>query len=300
MQRLRVLQISLVAVASVILVEGAIGFAANSLAILSDAMHASFDAVAMAILVLTTRIALKPPDEEHMYGHAKIESIGGMMGGVSLVALAIVLFYEAFLRLTVGVVRPNNPEGIGFIAIFYTLCIDVFRITITRRVMSDENQQSPTVKASFYDALGDFGSTTVTLLGFGLAVLAGIVRADAFASIVLSLFLIYLSTSLLRSSFLDLSDSVPRRLAERIKQQVVRVEGVESCKELKVRRLGGRNYIELTVTASGKMSLKEAHDLTVKIERNITRVFGKGSVTIHVEPEKGRSTSLGSLITDDL
>jgi cation diffusion facilitator family transporter len=287
MQKLRVLQISFVAIVSVVLVEGVIGFVANSLAILSDAMHASFDVVTTVILVLTTRMALKPPDEEHTYGHAKIESIGGMIGGISLAALAIVLFYEALLRLTTGPVFVRNPEGIGFIAIFYTLCVDVFRITITRRVMSNENQESPTVKASFYDALGDFVSTIIAFLGFGLAVLADITRADAFASILLSLFLIYLSTRLLRSSFSDLTDSVPKKLAEEIKQHVIGVEGVKSCKELKVRRLGGKNYIELTVTASGKMSLKEAHDLTVKIEKNITQAFGEGSVTIHVEPEKG-------------
>jgi len=287
MQKLRVLQVSFVVITSVVLVEGAIGFAANSLAILSDAMHALFDAVTTVVLVLTTRMALKPPDEEHTYGHAKIESIGGMMGGVSLVVLAIVLFYEALLRLTSRAVHVVNPEGIGFIAIFYTLCVDVLRITITSRVMSDEDQESPTVKASFYDALGDFASTIIALMGFGLAVLAGVTRADAFASIVLSLFLIYLSTSLLRSSFSDLSDSVPKKLAEGIRQHVIGVEGVKSCKELKVRRLGGRNYIELTVTASGKMSLREAHDLTLKIEKNITQAFGEGSVTIHVEPEKG-------------
>jgi cation diffusion facilitator family transporter len=281
-----VLQISFVAIVSVVIVEGTIGFVANSLAILSDAMHASFDVVTTVILVLTTRMALKPPDEEHTYGHAKIESIGGMIGGISLVALAIVLFYEALLRLTTGPVSVRNPEGIGFIAIFYTLCVDVFRITVTRRVMSNENQESLTVKASFYDALGDFVSTVIAFLGFGLAVLAGITRADAFASILLSLFLIYLSTRLLRSSFSDLTDSVPKKLAEEIKQHVIGVEGVKSCKELKVRRLGGKNYIELTVTASGKMSLREAHDLTVKIEKNITQAFGEGSVTIHVEPEK--------------
>jgi divalent metal cation (Fe/Co/Zn/Cd) transporter len=103
----------------------------------------------------------------------------------------------------------------------------------------------------------------------------------------LSLFLIYLGTRLLRSSFSDLSDSVPKKFAEEIRQQIMRVEGVESCKDLRVRRLGGRNYIELTITASGKMSLREAHDLTLKIERNITEAFGEGSVTIHVEPEKG-------------
>lgn len=285
MQKLKILQLSFLAIVSVIFVEGIIGFIVNSLAILSDAAHALFDAVTMLILFLTTRMALKPPDEEHPYGHAKIESIGGLIGGIALIALAALLIYEAVLRLLPNAVHVQ-PEEVGFLAIFYTLAIDVFRISITRKTAQDKVESSITIKASFFHAIADFTSTIIALFGFGLAALLSYYEGDAFASMILSLFLIYLSIGLLRGSFLELSDAVPKQLAEQVRREVMRVRGIKCCNDLKVRRAGSKTFIELTVTAPGEISLKEAHDLTAKIEQNITRNFGECSVTIHVEPEK--------------
>jgi len=285
MQKLKALQLSFVAIASVILVEGLIGLIVNSLAILSDAAHALFDAITMFILFFTTRMSLKPPDEDHMYGHAKIESIGGLVGGISLVALGGFLFLEAVLRLIANL--PDvHPDPIGFVAVFFTLGVDVFRITVTREAAFDKNESSVTVRASFFHAFADFMSTIIALFGFGLVVWADYHQGDAIASIILSGFLIFLSVRLLRTSFSELSDSVPKELAENIRREVLCVEGVGRCRELRVRRVGEKNYIEITITAPAEMSVKEAHDLTSKIERNIAEAFGKCSVTIQVEPEK--------------
>ena len=283
MHKLRVLQLSFIAILSVIFVEGVIGLSVNSLAITSDAVHAVFDAATMIVLFLTTRMALKPPDKEHMYGHAKIESIGGMTGGITLLALAAILLSEAVIRITTKA-PPVHPEFIGFVAVFYTLGVDVFRVTLTSRAVSSD-EASITLKASLFDALSDFSSTVIALVGFSLATL-NYPSGDTFASIVLSGFLTYLSIKLLRGSFQELIDTVPKDLAERIKQEVLRVEKVIQCKELKVRRVGQKYFIEITVTAPESMSLKEAHDLASKIERNIVKAFGDCSVTIHVEPEK--------------
>jgi cation diffusion facilitator family transporter len=283
MQKLRALELSFFAIASVIVVEGLIGFVVNSLAILSDAAHALFDAVTMLILFMTTRMALKPPDEEHMYGHAKIESIGGMIGGISLIALAAVLFFEAVLRLMPEAVHVH-PEDVGFVAVSYTLCVDVFRITIMSRTVSDSAENSLTMKASFFHALADFMSTIIALVGFGLAALLSYYDADAYASIILSLLLVYLSVGLLRGSFFELSDAVPRDLADEIRQSVLSVKGVLSVEELKVRRVGEVSYVDLIITVRGDVSLREAHELTKRIEQRIGEGFGKCAVTTHVEP----------------
>lgn len=283
MNKLRMFQLSFIAISSVVFVEGIIGLWVSSLAILSDAAHALFDAVTIIILFLTTRMALKPPDKEHTYGHAKMESIGGVIGGIALLVLAAVLLSEAWLRIAIHAL-PVHPGSIGFVAIFYTLGVDIFRVTLTSKVAS-LSETSMTVKASLFDALADFSSTIIALVGFGFASL-NYSSGDTFASIVLSGFLIYLSIRLLRSSFRELSDTVPGDLAERMKQEVLKVEKVIRCRELKVRRIGEKYSVEITVTAPGSMSLKEAHDLTAKIEQNITKAFGECSVTIHVEPEK--------------
>ena len=215
MDKLRVLQLSFIAILSVVFVEGFIGLLVGSLAILSDAVHAVLDATIMIILLLTTRMALKPPDREHMYGYAKIESIGGMIGGIALLTLAAILLFEAGFRITTNAL-PVHPEDVGFVAIFYTLGVDVFRVTLTSKAVSSD-EASVTVKASLFIALADFLSTVIALAGFSLATL-NYPLGDTLTSIVLSGFLAYLSIKLLRGSFQELIDAVPKDLAERIKR----------------------------------------------------------------------------------
>ncbi|MGP8071392.1 MAG: cation diffusion facilitator family transporter, partial [Candidatus Bathyarchaeia archaeon] len=85
----RALQISLFAIASVIVVEGLAGITTGSLSLLSDAGHALFDAISTLVLLVATSLSLKPADEDHTYGHGKIESLGALVGGIILLLLAI-------------------------------------------------------------------------------------------------------------------------------------------------------------------------------------------------------------------
>ena len=87
--KLRALRIAAVAIFSVVIVEVSIGFLVNSLAILSDGLHALLDAVSTIMLFYAVRASIKPPDEEHTYGHEKFETIGGLIGGVTLIAVAL-------------------------------------------------------------------------------------------------------------------------------------------------------------------------------------------------------------------
>ena len=100
--KLRTLKHSAVAIASVVFVEIIVGLAVNSLAIVSDGLHALLDALTTFVLFLAMRASAKPPDEEHMYGHEKFEPIGGLVGGLSLVAVALLIIYEAVLKILRG------------------------------------------------------------------------------------------------------------------------------------------------------------------------------------------------------
>jgi len=74
----------------------------NSLAITSDGLHALLDAMTTLVLFLAMRASAKPADEEHMYGHEKFESIGGFVGGLALAMVALLLVYEAVLKIMRG------------------------------------------------------------------------------------------------------------------------------------------------------------------------------------------------------
>ena len=110
--KLKALKIAAVAIFSVVIVEVSIGLFVNSLAILSDGLHALLDAVSTIMLFFAVRASIKPPDEEHTYGHEKFETIGGLIGGVVLIAVAFLIFYEAALRLT-GLESAQINQGAG-------------------------------------------------------------------------------------------------------------------------------------------------------------------------------------------
>jgi cation diffusion facilitator family transporter len=162
--KLKTLKISAIAITSVVFVEVTLGLMVGSLAILSDGIHALLDALTMFVLLITTSASLKPPDEEHMYGHEKIESIGGLIGGIILLGTAIFLTVESVLRLFENKSYiVSRWELAGFIAIAYTFCIDILRVGMLHKA----EHESVTVKAGFYHALADLGSTLIAFFGFG-------------------------------------------------------------------------------------------------------------------------------------
>ena len=93
------LRISLVAISSVFVFEFAAGMMTNSLVLVTDSTHALLDAVVTAILIIAVTLALKPRDVDHTYGHGKIETIGGFIGGTALFVVAIFFIYEAAVRI---------------------------------------------------------------------------------------------------------------------------------------------------------------------------------------------------------
>ena len=282
--KMRALRLSTFAIASVVLVEVTLGFMVNSLAIISDGLHASLDLIATIMLFVAAKVALKPPDEEHLYGHEKFETIGGLIGGIILLGVAIIIFYEAIMKSVQGVGVNESLGLVGFAAIGFTFCIDLFRIALFRTAKGD----SSTVKVGFYHALADLSSTVIAFIGFGLAVAAGIYWGDSVASIALSILLSYLSVGLIRTNIMELSDTASRDMTKKIKQEISSEAGVFKTKNLRARKVGAKHFIEATIQVQEGMSLDEAHGLASRIEANFTEVFGNVDSTIHIEPgEKG-------------
>jgi len=289
------LRLSLIAITSVVFVEGILGFVTNSLAILSDAAHALFDATTSLILLVTTQLSLKPPDAEHLYGHGKIEPIGGLIGGITLIGLVGFLIFEAVMRLISGVLQVHH-DIVGFLAIGFTLGVDFFRMGI---LWGKTHKESTTIKAGFYHAVSDFASTVIALVGFGL-VFFNIDYGDPIASMVLGSLLAYLSIGLIRTSGSELSDAISKSVIADVRKEILNTKGVSVCKDLKARKVGTKTYVETTICVPSSMGLAEAHDVASQIEANIIRLYGDSSVTVHIEPvgaEKPIEKQIESLAT---
>ncbi|MFB3888859.1 MAG: cation diffusion facilitator family transporter [Candidatus Bathyarchaeia archaeon] len=279
--KIRSLKLSTFAIGSVVLVEVSIGLLVNSLAVLSDGMHAMLDTVTSILLFYATRAALKPPDEDHLYGHEKFETIGGLTGGLVVIGIAILVVYEAAVRLTQGGSIALGLEQAGFFAIGFTFTMDFTRIVIFRKAGS---AQSATVKVGFYHAIADLSSTVIALLGFALAAVARVFWADSIASIALGILLTYMSLNLVRSSVMELSDAASRDIVQRIRREILTQEGVLQAQNLRTRKAGSKMFVEVTVQVSNSMNLEEAHALASRIEKRLAEVFGMVDTTIHIEP----------------
>jgi len=278
--RTRVLQISLLAIFSAFLVELIFGLISNSLALITDSIHALLDSVVTIILLLAARMAIKPPDAEHTYGHGKIESLGGLIGGIAILLIACFFIYESIHRLQSP--PPNILPGLfAIIAGLYTIGIDIFRIALLRR--SIKKMGGATLKADFYHAFMDLGSTLVAIAGIALASY-GLYYGDFVAALVLGGLLAALSVKLIYKTAMDLTDIISPELVKNVREIAIATTGVIDADPILMRRSGDTIFADITISLRGDSSFDKAHEISNNVEKNIKNKISNAAVTIHFEP----------------
>ena len=279
-QRTKVLRISLIAIFSAFLVELIFGLFSNSLGLITDSIHALLDSLVTVILLLAARMAIKPPDEEHTYGHGKIESLGGLIGGIAIFLIAVFFIYESINRLQSP--PPSVLPGVfAIIGGLYTIGIDIFRIIILRR--SIKKIGGTTLKADFYHALMDLGSTLVAIFGIVL-VTYGFYSGDFLAALVLGGLLAVLSLKLIYKTAQELTDIISPALVKQVREIVTSTEDVIDAGAILMRRSGDTIFADITISLRGDTSFDEAHKISSKVEKNIKNVISNSEITIHFEP----------------
>ena len=296
------LRMSLIAIVSVFVFEFTAGLFTNSLALITDSTHALLDAVVTAILIIAIRLARKPKDVDHTYGHGKIETIGGFIGGIALFVVAVFFIYEAIIRLASSSTGSASilvtPGTIGFTAVAYTLAVDGFRISVLGRAMkktaaAQQMTGSTTLKADFYHAFADLASTTVAFVGLWL-VTTGFGQGDSIAAIILGSFLSYLSVRFAYQNAMELTDVISPRLVGTARQAANETEGVLRSDDIKMRRVGSEIFVETTIALPAEISFESAHDISAKVEENIAKSLSSSglhvkprNITVHFEPVLG-------------
>ncbi|MDH3203375.1 MAG: cation-efflux pump [Nitrosopumilus sp.] len=279
-QRTKVLQISLLAIFSAFVVELIFGLISNSLALLTDSIHALLDSVVTIVLLLAARMAIKPPDAEHTYGHGKIESLGGLIGGIAIFMIACFFIYESINRLQSP--TPSILPGLfAVIAGLYTIGIDIFRLILLRR--SIKKIGGATLKADFYHAFMDLGSTLVAIIGIVL-VSYGLYYGDFIAALILGVLLAILSVKLVYKTSLDLTDIISPELVKDVRSIVSLTEGVVDVGSILMRRSGDTIFADVTISLRGDTSFDKAHKISSDVEKNIKNKIPNSSNTIHFEP----------------
>lgn len=280
LKRTGALKLSLVAILSAFVVELTFGVLSNSLALLTDSIHALLDSVVTLVLLLAARFAIKPPDAEHTYGHGKVESLGGLIGGIAIFLIACFFIFEAIIKIQ----SPTHLIVVGPLALAgaaYTICIDIFRIILLRRAISKIG--GTTLKADFYHAFLDLGSTLVVIAGIAL-IIFGFEHGDFFAAIVLGALLCVLSVKLVYRTAQELTDVISPELVNKVQNIVLSTEGVVETGPILMRRSGDSIFADVTVSLRADVSFDRAHEISSAVEKNIKDHIANSEITVHFEP----------------
>jgi cation diffusion facilitator family transporter len=266
-----------------------VGLLTNSLGILAEAAHSGLDLVAALMTLFAVRVADKPPDREHPFGHGKAENVSALFETLLLLATSVWIIYEAVHRLA----SPQLHVAVSiwsFLVMGTSIVVDVTRSRMLRRAAIKFRSQALEADALHFST--DIWSSSVVILGLVLVLigrafphLAFLEKGDAFAALLVAVIVIVVGAELGVRSIQALLDAAPKNgESEQIIQQVGRIRGVSNVHAVRIRSSGASWFVDLHVTMDGHTSLAESHRVTERIEKKVESILPGSDVTVHVEP----------------
>jgi cation diffusion facilitator family transporter len=235
--------ISVAASATMAAVKFLVGIAIGSLALISEALHSSIDLVATIVTWVVVRISDRPADEEHHYGHGKIESLSALGVIALLYILAGGVLVAAYNHLREGAVPPTLSV-VPFVVLLIDIAVNLWRARALHRAARDTRSQALAADALHFasDVMGSFA----VIAGLGLSAL-GYVWGDAVAAIAVAIIIALLGLRLARETVETLLDRAPEGASDLVRAAIMTVPGVVDVGRLRVRMVGSTYFIDADV-----------------------------------------------------
>jgi cation diffusion facilitator family transporter len=276
----RVAAISIVASASMAAVKLLVGVAIGSLALISEALHSSVDFVATVITWIVVRISDRPADDEHHYGHGKLESLSALGVIALLYILAGGILVESYSRLHDGA-PPPRLSALPFVVLLVDIAVNFWRARALHRVAHDTNSHALAADALHF-ASDVFGSLAV-LIGLGLSAF-GFHWGDATAAIGVAIMISVLGLRLGRSTVETLLDRAPEGASERAKAAIRAVAGVVGIERLRVRMVGPRYFIDAIVQVPRTYPIDRIDEIKRNAQASVSRALDDADLTFTAVP----------------
>ncbi len=287
---------SLAAALLLTLLKFVIGYATNSLGILSEAAHSGLDLVAAGITLWAVSISGRPADREHTYGHGKFENLSALFETLLLLATCGWIIYEAISRLIAEESPVVDATFWAFAVVLLSIGVDYSRSRALSRAAKKHNSQALEADALHFST--DIWSSCVVFMGL-VGVLAAekfnlpwLHKADAVAAFGVALIVIVISLQLGKRSIDDLLDRVPNHLQEEITRTASGVPGVEDVTQVRLRRSGPGVFADVTLTVNRAQAFENAHDIASNAEAAVRGILPKADVVVHVEPVRPEQEDL--------
>jgi cation diffusion facilitator family transporter len=279
----RVALVSVAAALVLLAIKLGAGLASGSLGLLSEAVHSGTDLVAALLTFFTLRVALRPPDAAHPWGHGKAEHLAALAEGALLVILSVLIGVLAVGRLA-GDGGQVDASWIALGAAGLVLIIDLGRVVALTRAARAHSSSALAASAVHFAA--DLAGTLAVLAGL-LLVRAGYPGADAVAALFVAALAALAAVRLMRVNVDVLMDRVPPAAQDAARRAVERLRPRVDLRSLRMRRAGRHHFVEVTVAVAPGAAVGQGHAAATAVEEAVERAVPGSEVMVHVEPRAG-------------
>jgi cation diffusion facilitator family transporter len=271
------------------------GILSGSLGVLSDAAHSALDLAGAALTFFSVRVSDKPADENHTYGHGKVENLSAFFEAGLMALSCAWIIWEAIQRI-----RQNNYELRHslwpVLVILLSIGVDFWRSGALRRVA--ERTGSPALATDAYHFASDIWASAAVLAGL-LATWVGdtfhiawLRYADPAAAIIVSLMILRITWRLTRDAIGVLMDQIPAETRLQVIREVERVPGVLAVEQARVRRSGPQYFADLTLALPNRYTFEHTSELVRAATEAIHHVLPQADVVIHPVPRQAQAENI--------
>jgi cation diffusion facilitator family transporter len=260
-----------------------VGAAANSQALLADGVHSLSDLATDFLVVFAAKHSHREADEEHPYGHGRIETVATVILGVALVLVAVGICYDALHRM-------RDPELLGhpgMLALLVALVSVVSKEVIYHYTLrSARRLRSNMLHANAWHSRSDAISSIIVVIGVG-GTMYGFTYLDAIAAAAVGVMIAKIGWDLLWKSLQELIDtSLEEDKVEAIRKAILDVAGVRALHMLRTRRSGSDALVDVHILVDPGLSVSEGHMIGEHVRtRLIADMDDVSDVTVHIDPE---------------
>lgn len=259
------------------------GVVGGSHALVAEATHSGADFIASAVVYISLKIAKKPADEEHPFGHGKAEAISSAIVGVMLIAAGIMVIKTAYTTIHSG--SAKTPGIIALYVSMLSIVVKELLYRFTYRVGKRIN--SPSTIASAMDHRSDVWASIATFIGVGGALLGHPIM-DPIAGGIVALLIIRMGYDIIVESIGQIMDSSPEKeKVSLIREAILKTPGVQSAHDIRVRQSGPFYLVDLDICVDMNISLTDAHEIGDVVRKNVFESIEKiHEVRVHIDPEE--------------
>lgn len=255
----------------------------GSVGFLSDALESGVNLVAAVVGFIALRIAAKPADANHQFGHGKAEYVSALVEGAMIFVAAALIIYTSTLRLLNP--QPLEQPGIG---LALSTLASVLNLAVGLALLkAGKKYRSATLQADGHHVLTDVWTSVGVLVGIALVALTDWLWLDPIVAFAVGINILWTGYRLLKESLSSLlSESLPKEEHAELDARLTELEDEFDVLFTSRRTIasGRQRLVYLTMDVPGEWTVLAAHDIADRIEDNIDELFPGAEVFIHVEP----------------